>query len=188
MILSVGCRDNKKSNNDSSSSVMLDGTWVSGCISSNGEYAKQTLVLNNSQATNTASLYADAECSQDQEQLRTRLETEIVRGSTATIPADATKIDFINPKNFITAITLDLVALFNSISMYGVSNWTKDIEVEITGKSEDGTAESKTGFYSIFKVTGNTLCLGDDSGSNDSSSEDKRPTELLTGPKCLTKQ
>ena len=74
------------------------------------------------------------------------------------IPAGATKLNLTNIKSYATLKSNAMVAILNSSTGYGLTDWVKNTEKEVTGFNSDGTTDAK------------------------------RPQVLETGADCLTKQ
>jgi hypothetical protein len=93
---------------------------------------------------------------------------------------------------FVTLMSDQMVGLFNSVFPTSTP-WSKGIEQDATellatANSSDPNSRIEK-IYSIFKLTGNTLCLGDKAGtSDDGTTEAKRHTKLESAGACFSKQ
>lgn len=115
-------------------------------------------------------VFSGSNCTGD-EILSGKIESNCLVGSTASSPADATKIDLSSPRTFLTLKQTEYVDQFNADSIYGKNDWTLNVEAEITGYSEDGTAEPSSTIYDIFKVSDTQLCFGSESTGTTSADD-----------------
>lgn len=190
LIFAIGCSEKESSGNAAGgSSTVLEGTWSTGCIPTNGISSKRVITVKGNSISQTLSGYSDAACASDP--VQARQEATFSLGAAATAPAGANKIDIATSKEFLTPKSDIYVNSLNTspgFGNYGKSDWALNVEVEITGKKDDGSAEPETTEYNIYSVSGTTLCLGQTSDSNDGKTDAKRPTTLATGADCLTKK
>ncbi len=78
--------------------------------------------------------------------------------------------------------TDDLVSEWNSNSHFGISDWVKGQEIDVTGKNFDGSAAIYSTYYDLNWVNaeGDTSYGGLADATNNGSTEAKRPTSLNT--------
>ncbi|MEN9809207.1 MAG: hypothetical protein RLZZ488_774 [Pseudomonadota bacterium] len=190
LIFANGCSVKESSDSSAgSSTTVLEGTWSTGCVSADGPSSKRVITVKGNTISQTFNGFSDASCASDL--VQARQEATFTLGAAATAPAGAAKIDIANSKEFLTPKSDVYVNSLNTspgFGNYGKSDWALNVEVEITGKKDDGSAEPETTEFNIYSVSGTTLCLGKTSDTNDGKSDAKRPTTLATGVECLTKQ
>lgn len=176
--------------NASDSKTVLEGTWMSACtLLSSGDYQINTLTVAGGQYTMTMVNYGtSAGCVN-------KLFTFYSSGAFAldatgvVNPVGAKSVDFTSTALLLTPDSNGMTSALNGAAYCGVTNWTTGFAVQLLGKTCDGKSYPASGYvdYSIYKVSGNTLWLGDESqASNDGSDPSKRPVswDALT----LTKQ
>ncbi len=185
-ILLVTASCGKKEEENKKAALGLEGTWDLPCYADGDAYSKENLVITATAVTSTVNVFSEGNCTGD-ELLSGREESSYLVGVVASSPADATKIDLSNTKTFLTVKKSEYVDQFNSISIFGKTDWALNVEAEITGYSEDGTSAPASTKYDIFKVSDTELCFGSES-TGTTSSDDQRPTALETGDKCYKRK
>lgn len=185
-LLGVSC--GKKDEEKTTTATVLEGTWAAACEVNDTGSGKKSVTFQGTSIVMNDIAFGDASCTSGEVQFAGRVTATFAVGSVASTPADATNLDISGIKMYATAKNDSTVTAFNSAQFFGMSDWALNVEKEVTGLNGDGTASADgSSQFEIFKITGNTLCFGKKSETNDGSSAAKRPTELETSG-CLTKQ
>jgi len=139
----------------------LSGTWTTKeCEEDDGSSSITAFNISGSTGTLVTSYFSDTECSSENELADLKIIYSLEVGSNTLQPAGATEINFLTPQVFLTPQSESQVIALNNGNLYGFSDWALNTEKEITGKNEDGSADTTTNVYSIFKIIGNSLCFG----------------------------
>ena len=154
----------------------LQGTWITGCYAINSEYAKETFTLSGTTVSSKADYYSDASCTTLDNRFSGTY-TNVVIGDNVTF-TDGTsgrKISYDVQATEVTIFSATTTSLYNSASYCGLTNWTTNTAVDITGKTCLGTVMDvkNTTKYNLYNLMGNNLYLG-------TSKTDVYPTTVNT--------
>ncbi|NBO39749.1 hypothetical protein EBU99_14380 [bacterium] len=156
----------------------LEGTWQNECDEDDSSSISQIVTISGTGYESKVTSYSDGNCTPDKESFVTRLTATIDVGANTIRPSGATELDIVQTKTFLMPKSASVVSAFNSANSYGFSNWALNVEKDISGKNPDGTPDSTTNIYDIFKIIGNSLCFGVAVGQDDGSTANKRFTFL----------
>lgn len=174
-------------------SLSLSGTWATGCYQDGGNsYKKETAVISENSFSGIAFNYPNSECTSGTEEMKQRISNKFSITRVSAKESTASDILYSEMQIFVTLMSDQMVGLFNSVFPTSTP-WSKGIEQDATellatANSSDPNSRIEK-IYSIFKLTGNTLCLGDKAGtSDDGTTEAKRHTKLESAGACFSKQ
>jgi hypothetical protein len=184
VIFFLGCSKSSSTSSGGQTSG-LDGTWTSACTGDTSSSTKEVLVISGGSYNTTMTAYDSNNCASGTERAIFRSTSSGTIGAAATTPEGATKLDLSNIRLFITPKNDGFVSDNNRDSNYGYNDWVKNKEKEVTGKTIDGAEDGQNKTYTIFKITGNTVCFGTNDGEKDGSNDTKRHVILETGSDCL---
>ena len=131
-------------------------------------------VYKNTSYTHYENQYSDSACSTGYKTIRYTYTMAV--GSDATMAdgsTTATKITLTSVGVYVTAKTDTLVATMNSASLCSATDWTKDVEKDVSSKSTEATclnADDAMGtvYKRLMKVVGTDLWTGDSKSAKDS--------------------
>lgn len=160
-----GCRDQHNNDAPSSADHNLVGTWQSGCHKvENDPFTKQTRIFSGQRFVFTSIQYSDAECKA--EVMSNELSGSFLVGKTLNTPGGGSEIDLKDQKLFVT-IKADLhLDAVNSSGWCG-GGFVKSIPKELNSINCADDAELLDllkDLFSIFKIDGNHLFVGDCTG------------------------
>ncbi|MBM3381162.1 MAG: hypothetical protein FJY29_01840 [Betaproteobacteria bacterium] len=184
--LVLGC-SSKSSSSDGGSSSVLAGTWSTPCTPEGDLASKTVIVILGSSYKETKTDYSASNCAAGSEDSALRTEASLSIGSAASAPEGATKLDLTGLRFFMTPKSDSAVSRYNTEANYGFTDWVKNREREITDVVVDDASGAQRKIYTIFKITGNTVCFGASDGESDGSADAKRKSLLETGNGCLTR-
>ena len=173
----VICSSCGKEESDDEPTTFVEGTWKKACYiqSDNTTYAESIFTFQNTLATNSFNTYSDSSCSTGA--LSLKYKSTMAVGSDAT-KADGstlgTKVTLTLVSVYVTARTDALAAAYSTASLCGATNWTKDVEKDVTSKFTEDTcldADDAIGtvYKDVVKITGTDLWWG--TGTSDKDSE-----------------
>ena len=175
------CGDNKEefSDTDTTTTTVLEGTWVSSCSTSN--HVDETFTFSAQTISNTAQIY-DENCSIVSYKWNISATFAIGSDYTLNDGTTGTQIDITFSSVTVTLLTDSSVTSFNNDSYCGITTWEKDVPTSITGLTcgDSTTPTTGTVLKDGFKLSGSTLYFGGDSDDNE------YPTSITTT--ALTKQ
>lgn len=155
----------------------LIGTWLSPCLSGPGFNLKIAVQFSPTEVVKTNYRYDDDICnSLFLKEIRTDRYAIVEEGKT-TMPY---KTDSQRQTTTFTPMSDRGVTYLNEVKPYGLSNWSLNSPKYILSKFGQM-------FYTIVKVEGSKLYLGNTVGVNDGSTPEKRPT-TFNDDLILTKQ
>ena len=166
----------EKEESDDADTTFLEGTWKKACKeSSDDTYSEYIMVYKNTSYTFYSNEYSDSACSTGYSS--TRYTYTIGVGSDATMAdgsTTATKLTLTSVGVYVTLKTDTLVASKNTGSFCSATDWTKDVENDITSKVTEDTcfdADDAIGtvYKDVVKITGTDLWWG--IGTSDKDSE-----------------
>lgn len=166
----------------------LDGKWQINCRKlDDTQSARVEYTFANGQMEVNATVFSGTECDSKQSLFLARRQTRYeLRGPTEA-PLSASKIDYSAPRNWMKPVSQEVNEALNRENAYGLSDWTLEQEFEVTGKGFSGETDVEGKSFSVYKVTGNRLCLGQRTDTHDGRTEANRMNELIQGTECLTK-
>ena len=180
VVICSGCG---KEESDDEPTTFVEGTWKKACYiqSDNTTYAESIFTFQNTLATNSFNTYSDSSCSTGA--LSLKYKSTMAVGSDAT-KADGstlgTKVTLTLVSVYVTARTDALAAAYSTASLCGATNWTKDVEKDVTSNVTEDTCldgqASGTVTKDVYKVVGTDFWWGDDDSDKDS---DGYPTEIV---------
>ena len=179
----VICSSCGKEESDDEPTTFVEGTWKKACYiqSDNTTYAESIFTFQNTLATNSFNTYSDSSCSTGA--LSLKYKSTMAVGSDAT-KADGstlgTKVTVTLVSVYVTARTDALAAAYSTASLCGATNWTKDVEKDVTSNVTEDTCldgqASGTVTKDVYKVVGTDFWWGDDDSDKDS---DGYPTGIV---------
>ena len=179
----VICSSCGKEESDDEPTTFVEGTWKKACYiqSDNTTYAESIFTFQNTLATNSFNTYSDSSCSTGA--LSLKYKSTMAVGSDAT-KADGstlgTKVTLTLVSVYVTARTDALAAAYSTASLCGATNWTKDVEKDVTSNVTEDTCldgqASGTVTKDVYKVVGTDFWWGDDDSDKDS---DGYPTGIV---------
>jgi len=193
IVLLAGCgskgSDSKKNSTEGGGSTgavsALEGTWVGACESDNGKYQKESLTVTGSAYEQTVRLYTDSACTT--EESVTIYSATVVDAGDASTPAGAKAINSTVSKLIMTFKTPEgLDVANNGISAFGmppicgggfVLNQAKELTQSTCANDPIYSLFFGTA-YSIYKIDGDKLYIGETDETNDGSSASKRAKVL----------
>jgi hypothetical protein len=177
-----GCSKDDKANSTAASTTSeLEGTWYSGCLAyGNGGTKVANVFAGNTNAKTAFYFINDASCGNGDFRIDTS--HTISLGSTADATTGAKSIDWTVTTYDATPLTANGATTMNSQSYCGLTNWVVGVTQNTLALNCGGiTVNTGTVDYDIFKITEGTLVFGyDNSGVNDGSTAEKRPSTLGT--------
>lgn len=156
----------------------FDGTWLSNCTASGTTNERSQVVIENNHAVLQTTQYKDNQCS-----------VPTATGQTSgpvEFPADygASKFDLTHEEFTITLKEAGVVKMANMFEYCGISNWQKDVPMDVAGKScGEGTIFPAKGdkYYSLVAINENgQLLVGKITDTLNATSPELRPVELET--------
>jgi len=158
----------------SDSGTVLSGTWTQECTTK----VDRIYVYGGSNVTQTADIFEDSTC--------TTASFKLVRNSNYTIGTDvsglegAKKIDYTLVSTKLTPTSATSAGGFTTIKYCGLSTWTINVEVDISGRTCNGITETVGKInYDIFKITdGKTVQFGLNDATKTGEAEATRPTQI----------
>ena len=156
--------------------TFLEGTWKKACADSGrGRSSEYIMVYKNTSYTWSDNVYSDSACSTADTTYRYTY--TIAVGSDATMAdgsTTATKLTLTSVGAYVTLKTDTLVASKNTGSFCSATDWTKDVEKDVTSKFTedtclDGDDAIGTVYKDVLKITGTDLWWG--TGTSDKDSE-----------------
>ena len=137
-------------------------------------YTERLDVYKNTSYTYYENQYSDSACSTGYKTIRYTYTMAV--GSDATMADEsttATKITLTSVGVYVTAKTDTLVATMNSASLCSATDWTKDVEKDVSSKSTEDTCLDEddamgTVYKAVMKVVGTDLWSGVGTSAKDS--------------------
>jgi len=169
----------KEESDDAEPTTFLEGTWKKACAESGDDkYSEYIRVYKNTSYTWSDNVYSDSACSTADTTYRYTY--TIAVGSDATMAdgsTTATKLTITVVGAYVTLKTDTLVASKNTGSFCSATDWTKDVEKDVTSKFTedtclDGDDAIGTVYKDVLKITGTDLWWG--TGTSDKDSEGYR--------------
>ena len=166
----------EKEESDDADTTFLEGTWKKACAESgDNKYSEYIMVYKNTSYTWSDNVYSDSACSIADTTYRYTY--TIAVGSDATMAdgsTTATKLTITVVGAYVTLKTDTLVASNNTGSLCSATDWTKDVEKDVTSKFTedtclDGDDAIGTVYKAVLKITGTDLWWG--TGTSDKDSE-----------------
>lgn len=153
----------------------LTGTWKSSCVSFEDNQRKiVAFIFTDSAVKISLNFFSDTSC-------QTPLSTIDTTQSYTLGPtiSGTTEINYgIETSRSLTASSTYFAQSLNSESYCGFTNWQIGTSVEVLGKTCDGEVlTASPANYSIIKIEGSNLYIGNESESNDGSTPEKRKNE-----------
>lgn len=163
----------------------LSGTWAGECEEDDGSSSRSGLNVSGATATFLTTYYADSECTSENEIADITTVSTLEVGSNTFKPAGATEINVLPSKVLLSPSAASIVAELNNENLYGFADWALNTPKDITGKNEDGSADTTPTVYTIFKIIGDSLCFGievndDDAVGNSDNDDGSVPTKRHT--------
>lgn len=156
---------------------MPEGRYKSACIPEQGASYVIELALAEDDGAYGAIAYLDGTC-----KTPGILQTMKISAGNDTASSEvegASNLDITVNQYLITPVDARVVSFLNSQKLCGLNNWALNVANDVTGKNCQGqTVNAGDVMYDIYMSQGNSLWLGDSSGENDGSSEEKRPNSL----------
>ena len=170
LIFVVGCAKDDSSSDTSSSSyfVGLEGTWLTTCLSTSSEYLMMQVEVSGSNVTETYKYYSNSSCSSSNEILNivtkySDLET-LTEYAFPGLGSDWKGHSFKIKVNSTTAVPLSsaMASSLNSSSTCGLTNWSVNVETNVSGKICGSTTyyQTNTLGYNIYATNGSNAYLG----------------------------
>ena len=166
----------EKEESDDADTTFLEGTWKKACEeSSDDTYSEYIMVYKNTSYTWSDNVYSDSTCSTADTTYKYTY--TIAVGSDATMAdgsTTGTKLNLTSVGVYVTLKTDTLVASKNTGSFCSATDWTKDVEKDVTSKFTedtclDGDDAIGTVYKAVLKITGTDLWWG--TGTSDKDSE-----------------
>ena len=173
VVICSSCAEKEESDEPT---TFLEGTWKKACAESgSGRYSEYIMVFKNTSYTYYSNAYSDSACSTGYATVRYTY--TIAVGSDATMAdgsTTATKLTITVVGAYVTLKTDTLVASKNTGSFCSATDWTKDVEKDVTSKFTEDTcldADDAIGtvYKDVVKITGTDLWWG--TGTSDKDSE-----------------
>ena len=174
VVICSSCAEKEES--DDADTTFLEGTWKKACAeSSDDSYSEYIMVYQNTSYTFYSNEYSDSTCSTGYSS--SRYTYTIGLGSNATMAdgsTTGTKLNITSVGVYLTLKTDTLVASNNTGSFCSATDWTKDVEKDVTSKFTedtclDGDDAIGTVYKAVLKITGTDLWWG--TGTSDKDSE-----------------
>ena len=181
VVICSSCAEKEES--DDADTTFLEGTWKKACAeSSDDTHSEYIMVYKNTSYTFYSNVYSDSACSTGY--LTYRYTYTIAVGSDATMAdgsTTATKITLTSVGVYVTPKSDAKVTAYKNASFCGATDWTKDVEKDVTSKFTedtclDGDDAIGTVYKAVLKITGTDLWWGDDDSDKDS---DGYPTGIV---------
>ena len=166
----------KEESDDAEPTTFLEGTWKKACAQSGSvQYSEYIMVYKNTSYTWSDNVYSDSTCSTADTTYKYTY--TIAVGSDATMAdgsTTGTKLNLTSVGVYVTLKTDTLVASKNTGSFCSATDWTKDVEKDVTSKFTedtclDGDDAIGTVYKAVLKITGTDLWWG--TGTSDKDSE-----------------
>jgi hypothetical protein len=156
---------------------MPEGRFKSGCTVEQGASYVIEMTLAEEDGMYGAIAYLDATCKTPA--ILQTMKISAGNDSPSTEVEGASNLDLTINQYLITPVDSRVVSYLNSQKLCGLSNWALNVANDVTGKDCQGhTVNAGDVVYDIYYNQGNSLWLGDSSGENDGSTEEKRPNTL----------
>ena len=183
--------DNEDDDDTATTSTELEGTWNTGCVNrdetgdENDESSSDTFIYTSNSVAYSGIKYNGLNCAE--EETRRAVNYTFTIGTVVSDSSpDVKKIDK-TVLSFKMMLKLDTVVnRFNTDSVCGLTDWTKDSEKDITGLTcviGNNTISTSGISYDIYKLdtisSPNRLYVGDEN-TGDGSTDASRPTALET--------
>ena len=174
VVICSSCAE-KEESDDAEPTSFLEGTWKKACAESGSDrYSEYIMVYKNTSYTFYSNVYSDSACSTGS--MTFRYTYTLAVGSDATMAdgsTTATKLTITVVGAYVTLKTDTLVASNNTGSLCSATDWTKDVEKDVTSKvTEDTCLEQDaigTVYKDVIKLIGTDLWWG--VGTSDKDSE-----------------
>ena len=175
VVICSSCAE-KEESDDAEPTTFLEGTWKKACSQSgSNSYSEYIMVYKNTSYTFYSNVYSDSACSTASRTIRYTYTLAV--GSDATMAdgsTTATKVTMTLVGVYLTLKTDTLVASNNTRSFCSATDWTKDVEKDVTSKFTedtclDGDDAIGTVYKDVLKITGTDLWWG--TGTSDKDSE-----------------
>ena len=166
---------------DASPTTELEGMWSTPCLDTGGSGEISGQIYKNNLVARTQIVFDDVSCTTKKASL-----TYTGFYSLPGAQGDNQKINFVIASFSITLHTDQQVTENNNNSFAGYTNWEKNKTKNLLGKSipmgsGNFTFESNQIIYQIYKISGSTKQLGEESACDGPCvAEENRPTTLST--------